>query len=144
MTAADVRRIVLSHFERFNDHDWAIIEQATSDDFVDHEEVPGFANDAAGTRQRLEYFATAFPDIRLDVLDVIADERRGVARIRVTGTHEHEFMGIDATGRSIDLEMVDIVAFNDRGEVTEHWGYADNLTLLQQLGAVPDHLLPTG
>jgi predicted SnoaL-like aldol condensation-catalyzing enzyme len=35
------------------------------------------------------------------------------------------------------VQLVDIFAFDGDGRVREHWGVADQLTLLQQLGVVP-------
>lgn len=137
MGVEENRQAVLSHFERFNQHDWAVIEEVAAQGFVDHEEIPGFSNDAAGTRQRLEYMGQAFPDLHFEPLDVIADQRQVAIRLRMTGTHQGEFMGMEATGRRIDWEAVDVLAFNDAGQVTDHWGYGDILDLLQQLGALP-------
>lgn len=137
MNASDIRRLVQHHMERFNEHDWAVIEQEAADDFIDHEEAPGFSNDAVGTRQRLEHLGAAFPDVHFEVLDIIADNRAAAVRLRITGTHEGDFMGIEATGRRIEWELVDIVRIDDHGKVTEHWGFGDTLALFRQLDAIP-------
>lgn len=42
-----------------------------------------------------------------------------------------------ATGRSIDVAVIDIMRFGEDGRVREHWGILDQLTMLQQLGAIP-------
>ena len=47
-------------------------------------------------------------------------------------------MGIPTTGKSVDFEAVDFVRFNDAGVAIEHWGVTDTLTLMQQLGVVPE------
>jgi predicted ester cyclase len=60
-----------------------------------------------------------------------------VARVKVTGTHKGEFMGVSATGTRVDVKLIDIMRFNGTGLVWEHWGVADMLSLMQQLGAVP-------
>ena len=41
------------------------------------------------------------------------------------------------TGRSFDIDLIDIVRFRD-GKIAEHWGVADRLGLLQQIGALPE------
>lgn len=53
--------------------------------------------------------------------------------MRMTGTHEAEFMGIAATGRRIE----DIIRVAD-GRAIEHWGEIDQMAMMQQLGAVPE------
>jgi hypothetical protein len=57
--------------------------------------------------------------------------------LRITGTHQGELMGIAATGRSIDVQLIDIIRFGDDGLAHEHWGVIDSMTMMQQLGVVP-------
>ena len=78
----------------------------------------------------------AFPDFRMDVEDVIASSDKAVARVRVTGTHKGEFMGIPATEKSAAVNLIDITRFGDDGLAHEHWGVVDQLALLQQLGVI--------
>lgn len=47
-------------------------------------------------------------------------------------------MGMPPTGKSIDVKLIDIMRFNDAGKICEHWGLVDTLSMMQQLGAVPD------
>ena len=109
-----------------------------SDDLVEHEETPGFPPTKDGVKQFFVAFRAAFPDLRMDVEDVIASGDKAVARVRMTGTHQGEFMGIPATGRSIDVQTMDIVRFGDDGTCLEHWGVTDTMTMMQQLGVVPE------
>jgi predicted ester cyclase len=60
-----------------------------------------------------------------------------VARVTLTGTHAGELMGIPATNARVQVQLVDIMRFDESGRVCEHWGVADMLSLLQQLGAIP-------
>jgi predicted ester cyclase len=46
-------------------------------------------------------------------------------------------MGIPATGRSIDVSLIDIIRFGDDGLAQEHWGVIDSMTMMQQLGVIP-------
>jgi predicted ester cyclase len=52
------------------------------------------------------------------------------------GTHQGEFLGIPATGKKISFYTVDAMRVVD-GKITEHWGVATLLDLMQQLGVVP-------
>jgi predicted ester cyclase len=69
--------------------------------------------------------------------DVLVSGDRAVARVRATGTHQGEFLGMPATGRSVDVQLIDITRFGDDGLVREHWGVFDALAMMQQLGAFP-------
>ncbi len=109
-----------------------------ADDFVEHEETPGLAPTKEGTLEFFRIYRAAFPDMRLDPLDVIASGEKVVVRARATGTHQGEFMGLPATGRSIDVPLIDILRFGDDGLALEHWGVLDAMTMMQQLGAIPE------
>jgi SnoaL-like polyketide cyclase len=52
------------------------------------------------------------------------------------GTHQGEFLGIPATGRKVSFHTVDAMRVVN-GKITEHWGVATLLDLMQQLGVVP-------
>ncbi|HET6294231.1 MAG TPA: ester cyclase, partial [Kribbella sp.] len=52
------------------------------------------------------------------------------------GTHQGEFLGIAPTGKKVSFYTVDVMRVVD-GKITDHWGVATLLDLLQQLGAVP-------
>ena len=109
-----------------------------ADDFVEHEETPGLAPTKDGVKAFFRMYLAAFPDLRLNAEDVLASGDKVVARVRATGTHQGEFMGMPATGRSIDVQLIDILRFGDDGLVHEHWGVFDALAMMQQLGAIPD------
>ena len=46
-------------------------------------------------------------------------------------------MGVPPTGKAVEIQFFDIMRFDDAGLVFEHWGVADMLSLMQQLGVVP-------
>jgi steroid delta-isomerase-like uncharacterized protein len=110
-----------------------------SDDFVEHEEVPGLAPTKEGVLDFFRDYLVAFPDLRMEVLDLVASGDKAVARVKATGTQDGEFMGMPPSGRSVEVELIDIMRFDD-DLVVEHWGVMDMLAMLQQLGAVPDAL----
>jgi steroid delta-isomerase-like uncharacterized protein len=108
-----------------------------ADDFVEHEETPGLAPTKDGVIAFFGMQLAAFPDLRMDVEDVIADGDKVVARVRVTGTNRGDFMGMPATGQRVDVHLYDQFRFGDDGLVHEHWGVLDALAMMQQLGVVP-------
>lgn len=108
-----------------------------ADDFVEHEETPGLAPTKEGVKTFFRMQRAAFPDMRMEVQDVFADGNKVVARVRYTGTNKGEFMGMPASGKSVDVQLIDIFRFDDDGLLHEHWGVLDALTMMQQLGVVP-------
>ena len=109
-----------------------------ADDFVEHEETPGLAPTKAGVLDFFRMYRAAFPDLRFNVEDALPSGDKVVMRGTASGTHEGEFMGIPPTGKSVDVQLIDIIRFADDGLAHEHWGLFDAMTMMQQLGLVPD------
>ncbi len=109
-----------------------------ADDFLEHEETPGLAPTKDGVLEFFRMYRAAFPDLRMDPEDVLGSGDKVVARVRATGTHQGEFMGMPATGRSVDVQLIDIIRFGDDGLAHEHWGVVDLMAMMQQLGAIPE------
>jgi len=108
-----------------------------ADDFVEHEETPGLEPTKEGVKQFFHMYRAAFPDLRMEPQDVLASGDKVVARARATGTNQGEFMGMPPTGKSVDVQLIDIIRFGDDGLAREHWGVFDALGMMQQLGAIP-------
>ena len=108
-----------------------------ADDFVEHEEMPGLEPSKEGVKQLFHMYRAAFPDLRMEAQDILASGDKVVARVRATGTQRGEFMGIPAAGKSIDVQLIDIIRFGDDGLAHEHWGVFDALAMMQQLEAIP-------
>ena len=70
----------------------------------------------------------------MTVEDVVDGGDKVVARVRFTGTHEGDFMGMPATGKAVDVQVIDIMRFADDGLAHEHWGVFDQMAMMQQLG----------
>ncbi len=107
-------------------------------DFVEHEETPGLEPTREGVMRFFRMYRAAFPDLRMAAEDVIASGDKVVVRARATGTHKGEFMGMPATGKSIDAQLIDIMGMGADGLLHEHWGVVDQLKMMQQLGVVPE------
>jgi len=82
-------------------------------------------------------FRAAFADFELVVHDMFGAGERVVTRFEMRGTHEGEFMGIAATGRTVSFDGIAIDVMRD-GVRVEGWAEIDRLGLLRQLGAVGD------
>ncbi len=108
-----------------------------AEDFVEHDETAGFEPGKAGVMDMFRMYRAAFPDLRMEPEDVLVSGDKVVARVRATGTHGGGFMGMPATGNSVDVQLIDIIRFGDDGLAREHWGVVDALGMMRQLGAIP-------
>jgi len=132
--AATMRRV----YDRLNAGDIDGFADLMADDVVEHEELAGLEPTKAGITEFFRAYLAAFPDLRMDAQDVLECGDKVVARVQATGTNHGAFMGIKATGKRIDVQLIDIMRFGDDGLMHEHWGVMDSLTMMQQLGMIPD------
>ncbi len=105
-------------------------------DCVDHTAPPGTAPGANGIRQLLTVTLAAFSNIHATIEDIIAEENKVVTRFTARGTHTGEFLGIAPTGKEVSLMQISIDRISG-GKIVEHWGLADQMALMQQLGFAP-------
>jgi steroid delta-isomerase-like uncharacterized protein len=133
----DYSMTMRSAYDRINQGDIDGFAALLADDFVEHEETPGFPPTKEGVREFFRMYRAAFPDLRMDAEDVLASGDKTVARVRATGTHRGELMGIPATGKRVDVQLIDIMKFDGAGSVREHWGVIDTMSMMQQLGVAP-------
>lgn len=86
-------------------------------------------------RRRAADLLAAFPDFRLERLELLVDGNANADRWRATGTHTGAFMGMDPTGNRIDVRGASFSRFDDDGLVVRDVHFWDVPTLLAQLGA---------
>src|SRR5450432_3599704 len=108
-----------------------------ADDFVEHEVTPGLAPTKDGVKQFFTMYLAAFPDLRFSADDILASGDKVVGRVTITGTNTGDFMGMPATGKSVNIQAIDIIRFGDDRLEHEHWGVVDVMAMMQQLGVVP-------
>ena len=122
--------------EVFNGHNVDAIDELLADDFVEHQEFPGFTQDREGAKQFFSYMFQAFPDMRAEVQDMVASGDRVAVRSTFSGTHQGESLGVPATGKQVSVGALDIVRVVD-GRATDHWGIFDAMGMMMQLGVIP-------
>jgi predicted ester cyclase len=77
-----------------------------------------------------------FPLYELVEEDLIAEGDQVVLKCRLVGTHNGTFMGIPATGKSVDVPVALIYRIAD-GKIASHWMLSDNMAMMQQIGVIP-------
>lgn len=129
-----VRRLVE---EVINQRKMDVIEELFAPDFVEHEVVPpGVPPGPDGVKALFGMVHSAFPDFKATIEHLIAEGDRVVVHMNWTGAHEADFMGIPPTGKTISINVIDIMGINE-GKIGAHWGVMDQMTLMQQLGVLP-------
>jgi steroid delta-isomerase-like uncharacterized protein len=113
-----------------------VIDEVVDPDLVFHAPVPSGVTGVQALKQVWVTLLRAFPDLHVATEDVLAEDDKVVYRNKVTGTHQGEYRGLPATGRSVAYDEIFIVRFAD-GRIAEIWGVVDVLAQLRQLGVLP-------
>lgn len=103
---------------------------------VDHAPWPGHPATRAGFKTGLGEMRSSFPDLNVAVERMIVQDDLVVAHQMMSGTHLGEFMGTPASGKTFNIEAIDIVRMKD-GRIVEHWGVLDTGGMADQLGLAP-------
>jgi predicted ester cyclase len=89
-----------------------------------------------GVKEGARGYRAAFPDLRIMIGDVVAQDDLVAIRWTARGTHKGELFGIAPTGKEATVTGITIDRWAG-GKVAESWTNWDTLGLLQQLGVVP-------
>ena len=84
----------------------------------------------------LHHSLEGFPDLQVNVEDIIAQSERVAHRFAFTGTHRSQFLDIAPTGNQISASGMQINLFSG-GKCIEVWSVHDSYRFLTQIGAVP-------
>jgi steroid delta-isomerase-like uncharacterized protein len=79
---------------------------------------------------------SGFPDIQWTLEEMIAEGDKVAVRYTMQGTHQGEFFGFAATGKSILVQAINFYHLVD-DQIVEEYGQPDMLELLRQIGAIP-------
>jgi len=127
-----VRRIIDEHWNKKNP---ALIPELFATTVALHT-PDGAAQGQDGAQQLYMAYATAFPDFRIKVDDMLADGNRVAVRYTFVGTHLGPLASIPATGKPVNVQgMVFFrLAGSKADEVRFVW---DKFALMEQLGVLP-------
>jgi steroid delta-isomerase-like uncharacterized protein len=123
-------------YDAFNTGNVALLDSAIALAVVEHQPLPVPITGREDLKAFVTMMRTAFPDLTVTVDEQFAASDKVVAVTTLRGTHQGEFMGIAPTGRAIEVGGIDVVRFED-GLGVEHWGFGDDLGMMQQLGVIP-------
>ena len=131
------KQLVRQFFEASDQQDAEMMDQlVSSTNYSLHFSGMPPMNWNTNKEQFLAPFNKAFPDLRRNIVDMVAEGDKVAVSINVTGTYKGEFQGIPATGKQVSFTAMDILTIID-GKITEEWATADMMGLMQQIGAIP-------
>jgi steroid delta-isomerase-like uncharacterized protein len=128
-----VRRL----YEEENKHNVDIVDELMSPDFVMHgDALNPYQKGLEPIKQGARMTQEAFPDLVVEIEDMVAAGDKVMVRLRWTGTHTGPFMGMPPTNKKMTWTAI---ATNriENGKIVERWFNSDVFGLLQQFGIIP-------
>jgi len=119
--------------------DESVLDEFVSPDIVEHQR--GNAQGLEGAKGVARTLHRWMGDFSLTVEDIAVAGDVVWARNRARGTSTTSVMGFGPTGEQVEIDVIDIGRFED-GKLVEHWGIADQLGLLMQVGFDPRVAVP--
>jgi steroid delta-isomerase-like uncharacterized protein len=133
------KQVVRQFFEALDQQDTERMDQlVSSNNYSFHFSGMPPMDWNANKKEFLAPFTKAFPDLRRNIVDMVAEGDKVAVRLNVTGTHKGEFQGIPPTptGKKLSLDEMGFITIIN-GKITEGWISADTMRLMQQIGAIP-------
>ena len=107
---------------------------AIFDRYVSHQpDGPTLERGPEDVKRFVGEFRAAFPDLRINIDDQIAEGDKVVVRATIRGTHQGMFRGMAPTGKEIEEKGFSVFRFSEEGKVVESWdSYYSQLSLMRQ------------
>lgn len=143
MPAQANKAMVRDFMERaFNQGDLSAVDERLGSSAVDHQEPLG-ANFRAHLKQVITGLRRAFPDLRFELHDVLAEGDIVAFRSTMTGTHLGPFQlgpspEVPPTGRPVKVAHMHFLRVVD-GRGQDLWHLWDTPALMRQMQAAPAH-----
>jgi predicted ester cyclase len=116
----------------FSKGDVTVIDELASPDFVEHQY--GFIPpNASSVKRAIVSLHSAFPDFSMTVEELVSHGDKVWGRMTARGTQKGQIGPMPATGKRIEITVIDIMRFKD-GKLIEHWGVPDRFAMMEQLG----------
>lgn len=106
------------------------------EDVVEQVPLPGQGPGLEGLKDILRGMRAAFPDLNFAIKEQIAEGDKVASRFEWAGTHQHEFLGVLATGRQVRVWGV-VIDRLEEGRIKDTRIIMDMLGLMMQLGVFP-------
>jgi predicted ester cyclase len=132
-TNEELFRILIE--DGFSKGDVSVFDKYASPNFIEHQHAIN-PRDIEGVKKTINNLHDSFPDYSLIIEDLVSDGDRVWGRLTSRGTHKKQFGPMPPTNKKYEITVIDIMRFKE-GKLIEHWGVADGLALMEQLGMKP-------
>jgi len=108
-------------------------KELIADDVINHSAPAGSSKGPDGMLYFLNnILRKGFPDMKVEILDQVAEGDKVTSRKAIYATHSGEFMGIQPSNKKVTIHVIDIIRLRD-GKYVEHWGSSNLGEIIAQL-----------
>src|SRR3974390_858926 len=131
---AIVRRLIEELWTKGN---LSVADELFSENYIHHDPAtPDFGLGPEGEKKRVALYRTAFPDLQLNIQEMISDDQTVTCRWSSTGTHQGPLSVIPPSGRKVNVSGMTFTRIAGE-KIVEVWVNWDTFGMLQQLGVIP-------
>ncbi|WP_263789942.1 ester cyclase [Salinibacter sp.] len=136
--SSDIENTARRYLQAWNSGERHVVNEIAAQDLVvSYTHYPEPYHGPEAFKEMLAKTHHFFPDLSIDVRDVVADENQAFVRWTYQGTFQNgEMFGISASGQSVEVTGMTVLEIED-DMVKREEGVVDNLALMQQLGLSP-------
>ncbi len=135
-TLEENKEVVRQYVEAYNNHDLEALDGLFLPDFVRHSKATSEVHSLAEFKGALSEATEAFPDERIEIVNLVAEADKVVVFGTWSGTQEAPYGGLPATGRRAEIPFFYLFRLEE-GRIAEFWTEWDNVNFMAQLGHYP-------
>jgi len=109
------------------------VREIFAPEFINHTAPPGSPQ---GPDAVIYFFnqliKPAFPDLKVEIHEMVAEGDKVTTRKSFHATHKGEFFGVKPTNKNVVMDVIDIIQLRD-GKYIAHWGILDMHSLMTQI-----------
>jgi predicted ester cyclase len=111
------------------------LEELLDDNVINHSAAPGMPSGKEGFHLFLiGVLKKGFPDLKVEILEQVAEKDLVVTRKSIKATHTGEIMGIPPSYKSVEIKIIDIIRLHN-GKYMEHWGQSNFMEIIGQISS---------
>lgn len=133
-TDLEKNKTLIARFDKacIEKNDEKALDELVADHVINHAAPQGASNGKESFHHFLHLLHTGLSDIKVEILQQVAEKDLVVTRKSISGMHTGNFMGVPPTGKAINFEAIEIIRL-ENGKYAEHWVQSDLRELLLSL-----------
>ena len=123
-------------YRAINERNFDLLDEACWPDWEEVPLAPGQEPGTNGLKKMMPLYFAAFPDLRVEVDEIIGASGKAGVRARWLGTHQGEIFGVAGSQQPIEVRMYEFHHLRE-GRVSHTWHLEDWFGMFQRMGTWP-------